>query len=261
MLPSPIFRFGDIVSSNSTMLTMESPPWRDSSPTDDVRSPENCFDKYSWFRSIDWLWKIWGLEVLLPFVAKLWADLSARILGEKIEWLWAKYMLIDSLCLLDSSPRLDVTLVSPPFLSDTMVFSSFCFSFCSAFLDSRSVAITACCVSNFCYIRVADKLLLVMLLCLKACFLIRTVFSSSIWRRFISKILLLCISSRSISRILARSWLITIYFLLSSCSSFYTPFSFFDALSAAFRSFWIWILYEFCNISSFSLSWATKTLF
>ena len=153
ILPSPIFLFGDSCSSNSTIFTMESPPCKEPPPIEDVGSPENYFDRYSWFLSMVWLWKTWGRDVLLPFVAKLLAERSAFIRGENIVWLWAKYILIDSLWRLEiSSPLCDIWFVPPPgFVSlfiETIVFSSFCFSFCSAFFDSRSVAMTAYYVSS-----------------------------------------------------------------------------------------------------------------
>ena len=154
-------------------------------------------------------------------------------------------------------------LVSAPFslLIDWISFSSLLFSSMSAFLDSRSVNITADLFSS-CYCkRVADRFIRVILLCLKACFLMSTVFSSSICLRFISKILLLCFSSLSISRILALSWLIRIYFLFNSCSSFYTPFSLVTATSAVFLSLAIWALNVYWVFSSFSFWVAMMILF
>ena len=127
--------------------------------------------------------------------------LSARGLrGEKMAWLFAKYMLIDSLWRLAS--------LAPAVLSRFIVAisrSNLDFSTCRAFLDSRSVLMTACFVSSYCCKRVADKFYLVILRCLAAYFFISTVFSSSICFRFISRILSLCIFSRSNSRIFARN--------------------------------------------------------
>lgn len=41
----PLLLLGEMFSSNSTMLTMESPPCRDPGPAEDVRSPEKFFDR------------------------------------------------------------------------------------------------------------------------------------------------------------------------------------------------------------------------
>ena len=129
-------------------------------------------------------------------------------------------MLSDSLRRLDASPPPPILL---SFLIDTISFSSFEFSCFRAFLDYLWVSITACLLSSYCWSRVAERFNLVMFFYLMAYFLIKTVFSSSIWRLFISRILLLCYSSLSISAILAFKLLIKVCFLLSSYSSFWTP--------------------------------------
>ena len=156
------------------------------------------------------LWKTWLLLVMLrlAFAMKLLVALFyTRLLGENIiwlslcfylDWLLAKYILIDSLWRLDSAPVFSL-------LIDVISFYSFEFSSFSAFLDSRSVKITAYLLSSCCCRRVADRFILVILLCRKAYFLISTVFSSSIYRRFMSNILLLCSSSLSSSYIFALS--------------------------------------------------------
>ena len=135
------------------------------------------------------------------------------------------------------------------------------FSSWSAFLDSLSVRMTACLLSSYYWRRVAERFYLVILLCLRACFLMSTVFSSSIYRRFMRRILLLCFSSASNSQIFALSWLIRICFLFSSCSSLCTPFSLVTAMSAVFLSLRIYALCVTCVFSSFSFCAAISIFF
>ena len=149
--------------------------------------------------------KTWWREVLpfrlaLLLAMKLLVAFSARFLGENNpDWLLAKYILIDSLWRLLSPPVVFSLLI------DAISLSSFDFSSKIARFDSLSVYITACLVSSCYYRRVAERFDRVMLLCLKAYFLIKTVFSSSICLLFINKTLLLCYSSRSRSSIFALS--------------------------------------------------------
>ena len=148
----------------------------------------------TWWRDVRLRWAF-SIKLL---VVELLSTRGLR--GEKRAWLFAKYMLIDSLCRLAS--------LAPAIFSRFIVAisrSNLDLSSSRAFLDSRSVLITACFVSSYCCKRVADKFYLVMLRCLAAYFFISTVFSSSICRRFIKRIFSSCIFLRSSSSIFARN--------------------------------------------------------